>query len=40
MKKQSGFTVLELLVSLVGLASIALTIGAIYIGLHFIAKFW
>lgn len=40
MKRQSGFTLIEILFALASLASIAIAWGAIYIGLHFISKFW
>jgi prepilin-type N-terminal cleavage/methylation domain-containing protein len=40
MKKQRGFTVVEILAVLITLSVIAGACGAIYIGLHFIAKFW
>lgn len=40
MKKQRGFTVIELLFAIASLASIGLACGVIYIVLHFIGKFW
>jgi prepilin-type N-terminal cleavage/methylation domain-containing protein len=39
-KKQRGFTVVEILAVLITLSVIAGGCGAIYVGLHFIAKFW
>jgi Tfp pilus assembly protein PilE len=40
MKKQAGFTVVEILTVLITLSVIAGACVAIYVGLHFISKFW
>lgn len=40
MKNQNGFTSMELLVVIMGVASLIGTGFVIYIAVHFISKFW
>jgi prepilin-type N-terminal cleavage/methylation domain-containing protein len=40
MKKQRGFTAIEILAVLITLSVIVGAGAAIYIGLHFVSKFW
>lgn len=39
-RNQSGFTLTEVMISIVGLASVAMVVGGVYVAIHFIAKFW
>jgi type II secretory pathway pseudopilin PulG len=39
-KKQSGFTLIELLTVVFGLVALALAGAALWVAIHFIAKFW
>lgn len=40
MRKQSGFTLPELLFVIFGIFCVALAAGALVVGIHFITKFW
>ncbi|MGS0980990.1 prepilin-type N-terminal cleavage/methylation domain-containing protein [Burkholderia glumae] len=40
MKKQKGFTAIEVLFVIASLASIAVGVGVLYAIVHFISKFW
>ena len=41
MKKQKGFTLVELVVTLVALVLVPVILGGLgYVAYHFIAKFW
>lgn len=40
MKRSIGFTLVELMVGLIGLAALSILIGGIYVAIHFIRKFW
>ena len=37
---QSGFTIHELILAIIGLGSLVLVVLGIYVLAHFIAKFW
>lgn len=39
-QKQSGYTVMELVAAIAGLAVVVLGISLVYTLFHFIAKFW
>jgi len=39
-KKQKGFTIVELLVIVWALFILACVVGTVYVGFHFLAKFW
>ena len=40
LKNQSGFTVIELLTGLFGVATVALAIFLIVVLVHFVSKYW
>lgn len=40
MKNQKGYTILEVIIALAFIISVALCGGAIYVAWHFIAKMW
>jgi type II secretory pathway pseudopilin PulG len=40
MRKQNGWTIVELLVAIVALAAFGLVISLVITAVHFIAKFW
>lgn len=39
-RKQSGFTLIELIIGIGFLVAVGLIIGLIYVGVHFIGKAW
>lgn len=39
-KVEPGFTLTELLVCLIGVVGVTLTIGLIFVAIHFVSKFW
>jgi type II secretory pathway pseudopilin PulG len=39
-KRQAGYTLTEIIVALIGIGVAILSGTAVYIALHFIAKFW
>lgn len=39
-KNESGYTVAELLMAIAGLGMVCLVLGGLYVGVHFLLKFW
>lgn len=40
MKNQKGFTLVEMLICIFGLATVGVLGSVLYVGVHFISKFW
>ena len=40
MSKQKGYTIIELMISILAIATVFWVIGGMYVFFHFVAKFW